>query len=111
MRLSDIKGDRVFDAIADIIEPACNIATDPVASKLFRPEKVPEGMTATEFAAKRASEAVPALLRGHKDDLVTIFATLGGVTPDEYRESLTMAVLMRDFVELMSDEDMRAFLA
>ena len=50
MRLSEIKGERVFDVIADIIEPACNIASDPVASRMFRGEKAPEGMEPRDFA-------------------------------------------------------------
>lgn len=111
MRLNDIKGDRVFDAIADIIEPACNIAADTAASRAFRPEERPQDMTVQEFALKRASEAIPQLLRGHKDDLVRIFAALNGVTPEEYREKLTLATLVRDLAELMTDEDLKAFLA
>ena len=38
MRLSDIKGDRVFDVIADIIDPIANIASDETASALFKRE-------------------------------------------------------------------------
>ena len=32
MRLSDIQGERVFDVIADIIDPIANIAEDDAAS-------------------------------------------------------------------------------
>ena len=46
MRLSDIKGDRVFDVIADIIDPIANIAVYETASALVKREKLPEGMTA-----------------------------------------------------------------
>ena len=49
MRLSDIQGERVFDVIADIIDPIANIAEDNAASALFKREKLPEGMTAKEF--------------------------------------------------------------
>ena len=41
MKLSDIQGDRVFDVIADIIDPIANIAEDEKASAMFRREKLP----------------------------------------------------------------------
>ena len=104
MRLSDIKGDRVFDVIADIIDPIANIASDETASALFKREKLPEGMTAKAFLLERARKAVPALLKGHKGDIITVLATIDGVSSDDYRESLTLAKLMQDTAELLTDE-------
>ena len=104
MRLSDIKGDRVFDVIADIIDPIANIASDETASALFKREKLPEGMTAKSFLLKRARKAVPALLKGHKSDIITVLSTIEGVSADDYRASLTLAKLMKDTAELMTDE-------
>ena len=104
MRLSDIKGDRVFDVIADIIDPIANIASDETASALFKREKLPEGMTAKAFLLERARKAVPALLKGHKGDIITVLATIEGVSSDDYRESLTLAKLMQDAAELLTDE-------
>ena len=104
MRLSDIKGDRVFDVIADIIDPIANIASDETASALFKREKLPEGMTAKAFLLERARKAVPALLKGHKGDIITVLSTIEGVSADDYRESLTLAKLMQDTAELLTDE-------
>ena len=104
MRLSDIKGDRVFDVIADIIDPIANIASDETASSLFKREKLPEGMTAKAFLLERARKAVPALLKGHKGDIITVLSTIAGVSADDYRASLTLAKLMQDTAELMTDE-------
>ena len=104
MRLSDIKGDRVFDVIADIIDPIANIASDETASALFKREKLPECMTAKSFLLKRARKAVPALLKGHKNDIITVLSTIEGVSSDDYRASLTLAKLMKDTSELMTDE-------
>ena len=104
MRLSDIKGDRVFDVIADIIDPIANIASDETASALFKREKLPEGMTAKEFLLERARKAVPALLRVHKSDIIAVLATIEGVSADDYRASLTLAKLMQDTAELLTDE-------
>ena len=104
MRLSDIKGDRVFDVIADIIDPIANIASDETASALFKREKLPEGMTAKAFLLERARKAVPALLKGHKGDIIAVLATIEGVSANDYSSSLTLAKLMQDTAELLTDE-------
>ena len=104
MRLSDIKGDRVFDVIADIIDPIANIASDETASALFKREKLPECMTAKAFLLERARKSVPVLLKGHKSDIITVLATIEGVSSKEYRASLTLAKLMQDTAELLTDE-------
>ena len=104
MRLSDIKGDRVFDVIADIIDPIANIASDETASALFKREKLPEGMTVKAFLLERARKAVPALLKGHKGDIIAVLATIEGVSANDYRSSLTLAKLMHDTAELLTDE-------
>lgn len=104
MRLSDIKGDRVLDVIADIIDPIANIASDETASALFKREKLPEGMTAKAFLLERARKAVPALLKGHKSDIITVLATIEGISAYDYRASLTLAKLMKDTAELLTDE-------
>lgn len=110
MRLSEIKGDRVFEVIADIIEPVCNIAEDEEVRHLFIKERVPEGMTAEEFVLKtKVKKALPKLLRDHKADLVAILATLKGVTAQEYMGELSMATLMSDVADMLNDEELVAF--
>lgn len=104
MRLSDIQGERVFDVIADIIDPIANIAEDDAASALFKREKLPEGMTAKQFATQRARKALPALLKGHKGDIIAILASIEGVSTDAYKDALNLVKLMRDATELLSDE-------
>ena len=104
MRLSDIKGDRVFDVIADIIDPIANIVSDETASALFKREKLPDGMTAKAFLLERARNAVPALLQGHKSDIIAVLSTIEGVSAEDYRASLTLAKLMQDTAELLTDE-------
>lgn len=112
MRLSEIKGERVFDVIADIIEPACNIAQDKDAAEIFdRSAKRPDGMTATEFALQRIKSAVPKLMRTHKDDLVVILSAIEGVSAEEYLEGLTMPKLIQGVYEILTDEDLLAFLS
>lgn len=104
MKLSDIKGERVLEVIADVIDPIANIAEDEAASAMFRREKLPEGMTARKFLMERARKAAPALLRGHKDDIITILAAISGVPPEEYAETMSIPKLLTDFIELMTDD-------
>lgn len=104
MRLSDVKGERTLDVIAEIIEPVANIAEDPESAELFkRGEKPPEGMSAKEFLMGRIKKSVPALIRGHKDDLVAILAAIEGVSPADYRDGLNLVKLTADCIGLMTD--------
>lgn len=104
MRLSDIKGERVFDVIADIIDPIANIATDEAASALFRREKLQEGESARSSILSRVRKSVPALLKGHKNDVIAILSAIGGTTASEYKSTLTLAKLIQDATELLTDE-------
>lgn len=104
MKLSDIQGERVFDVIADIIDPIANIAEDDAASALFKREKLPEGMTAKAFLIKRARKSLPALFKGHKGDIIAILSAIGGVSEEQYKSELNPIKLMRDATELLTDE-------
>ena len=104
MKLSDIQGERVFDVIADIIDPIANIAEDDAASALFKREKLPECMTAKEFMMQRARKALPALLKGHKGDIIAILASIEGVSAESYNGALNLVKLMRDATELLTDD-------
>ena len=108
MKLSDIKGERVLNVIADLIDPVANIAEDKEAIELFTRKKVPEGKTAKEFALERIKKSVPKLLKVHKNDIITILATLEGVSPAEYEKELNLLKLISDFTELLTDD---AFMA
>lgn len=103
MKLSDIQGERVFDVIADIIDPIANIAEDEKASAMFRREKLPDGMTAKQFVTQRARKALPALLKGHKGDIIAILAAIEGVSADAYKGTLNLVKLTRDTAELLTD--------
>ena len=104
MKLSDIQGERVFDVIADIIDPIANIAEDDAASALFKREKLPEGMTVKAFLIKRARKSLPALFKGHKGDIIAILSAIGGVSEEQYKSELNPIKLMQDATELLSDE-------
>ncbi len=111
MRLSEIKGERVFDVVADLVDPVASIAGDKEAIEFLQPKPCPEGEDRREFMAGRIRRALPRLLRGHKGDLAAIMATLKGVSPEEYMAGLSLATLANDLVELFDDEEFLAFLA
>lgn len=104
MRLSDIKGERTLDVIADIIDPIANIAEDSAAASLFRREKLPEGETPKGFMLQRVRKHLPQLLKSHKEDIIAILAAIEGVSAVEYAEKLDLVKLTKDFTELLTDE-------
>lgn len=103
MKLSEIKGERTFDVIADCIGPIANIAADPDAARLFKREKPPEGTDKDDFFREKMLNALPVILKDHKRDLIAIMAALEGVSNKEYAESLTMEKLFSDFMNLLTD--------
>ena len=111
MKLSDIKGDRTLDVIADLIDPIANIAQDKDVAEMFERKAVPEGMEAHEFFAARMRKCVPALLKCHKQDVITILATIEGVTPEEYADTLSLTKLFTDTMELITDKALIDFLS
>lgn len=111
MKLSDIKGDRVLDVIADIIDPIANMVQDKDVAAMFKREAVPEGMEPREFFAARMRAGMPALLKGHKSDIIAIMAAIEGVTPEQYAASLNLAKLFTDVMELLTDDAFLNFLS
>ena len=104
MRLSDIKGDRTLDVIAEIIDPIANIAEDEEAAAMFKREKRPEGMTAKKCLMERVRKSLPVLLKGHKADIIAILSAIEGVSAEEYNGSLNLVKLVKDCTDLLTDE-------
>lgn len=104
MRLSDVKGERTLDVIADIIEPIANIAEDKEAAALFRREKLPDGADARTYTIRRLKKGVPALVKSHKNDIITILSSIEGTSREAYTDKLDLLKLIRDFTELITDE-------
>ena len=104
MKLSEIKGEKVLDVISELVSPVANIAADPEASDLLKKKKLPEGMLPGQFMAQRIGTSVPKLIKGHKDDLVTILATLKDKGKEEYLKDLTVVTLINDAMDILNDE-------
>lgn len=106
MKLSEIKGERAIDAIADMIEPIARIAEDKEAVKLFKREKCPKGTDPKTFLLKRIRASVPVLLRNHKADLIEIMAAIEGTTAESYAQTLSVPKLIGDIFGLMTDSEL-----
>lgn len=109
MKLSDIKGERTFDVVADLIVPISNIGEDKEASALFRREDLPEGKTVNQFVLERIKKSMPMLLKKHKADLITILATIKGVSEKEYKAQLNLETLVLDVADLLTDNQFITF--
>ena len=111
MKLSEVRGERVFDVIAEVIDPIVSIAQDENAAELFQPKELPKGMTPWEFFLQRARKSLPALVRDHKGEMAQIMACINGVTVEEYMEGLTLPKFFADLTELLTDREFTSFFA
>ena len=111
MRLSEVRGERVFDVMADLIPPLCKIATDKDVKSLLKRRNVPKGMDPRDFVLKRVQQAGPKIIKAHKDDLIDVLCIIGGTDRAEYVEGMTLMSLWADVMELLNDEDFISFLA
>lgn len=111
MKLSDIKGDRVLDVIADIINPIANMVQDKDVAAMFKREAVPDGMEARDLFAKRMCKGLPVLFKSHKTDIIAVMAAIEGVTPEQYAKSLDLPKLFTDVMELVTDNALLDFLS
>lgn len=109
LQLSEIKGERSMDVLAEIIKPVTNIASDKEAADLFGRRPLPDGMTITAYVMQRIRAAMPALLKKHKKDLVKILSTLNEMSEKEYKDQLTTERVIMDVTALVTDPIFNAF--
>lgn len=109
MKLSEIKGERAIEVIADILEQVSVIAEDKEAIKFFteKPKTDKNGNPVEpmeKWVAKRIGQKLPYLLRTHKMALYKIFATLEGISVEEYIETVTITKIIKSLADLFQDE-------
>lgn len=84
MKLSEIKGEKAMEVLADLIDPIKELATD----KQFK-EKISAG---------DKLEAIKYLLKNQSKTIVTVLAVINGEDPDKYEPNLlTLPVTLMDF--------------
>lgn len=111
MKLSDIRGERVIDVIADIIDPIANIAQDKSCKAIFTAQRGKDPEKARKALSNRVKANLPKLIKTHRDDIVAILATINDVSQDEYRERMTLASVVADVLDLLNDEEFVGFLS
>lgn len=99
MKLSEIKGERAVEVIADLIEPLANIASDHELKFLDVPKK--EGESERQRASRGLTEKIPVLLRTHKEDVLAILCAVNGMSP----ENLSILDIMKGAIEMANDQD------
>lgn len=109
MKLSEIRGERVFDVLADIIDPIASIAQDKEAAELFKPKPVPEGMESWSFFLERVRKSLPSLLKTHKEEFITIMTVLNDVDREQYVSEMTLPKLLSDIIEIITDRELSSF--
>ena len=109
MKLSDIKGEACLDVLADITGPIIALAQDEDVKALFSGKGCPEGEDRYQYAMESVKNGLPKLVKSHKAEVIQILAALDEKTPEEYERELTLAKLMADLVELLTDEDFGSF--
>lgn len=96
MKLSEIKGDRALEVIADIMEPISNLISDPEVKKIFQNNK-----------KEPISKKLPDIIKGHKSDIYKMLATLEGVSVEEYKKATTVVKVLKDFTDMLMDESVQ----
>ena len=103
MKLSELKGERAVEVIADLIAPIANIVDDQKNLQLFRFEKR-EGETDREAGLRDFKEKIPNLLKTHKQDVLAILCAVNGANPEDMR----LTDIVKGVVELANDKDFQS---
>ena len=83
MNLSEIKGEKALNALADLIKPLGSIAKDPTFRRLIEVDRL---------------EAIEYLLRNHQKTVITILAVLNQEDPETYEPDIfSLPVMLYEF--------------
>lgn len=100
MKLSKIKGERVIETIANIIEPIGNIMSDSETKKFIQRDESQKKILIFKI--------LPTLLKSHKNDIYQILAVINDVTIEEYIKNSNMITIMNDFADVVMDETVQS---
>lgn len=92
MKLSEYKGEKALDILADIIEPAASIMVDKEIVNLAR--------------SGQKIKVIKPLLKNHKREIIEIMAALEGEPPEEYAEKINVFTLPKKLREMVNDPDL-----
>ena len=105
MKLSEIRGEKALDVMADAMDLAESLSDDESFKALVELIKGREG----EGVPRGALSIIAKLVRAHKKEIVALMASAKGVTYEEYAEG---GEVVADVVELLgSDASVFGFLS
>ena len=93
MKLSEVKGEAALDLLADIIEPATEIMSDPNIKEVAK--------------AKNKGAAIKVLIKDHKKAIIEILAAIDGVPVEEY--DVNVLTLPVKILEVLNDAELMDF--
>ena len=92
MKLSEIKGERALDVLADLIDPVAEIFGDKEISAALQSGKAP-------------AKAIKLALKNHKRAVLDMMAAIDGEDPATYQPSLF--VLPKRLLDLLNDPEVQ----
>ena len=92
MKLSEIKGKKALEAIADLIDPLATIFSDKNFQEAYK-------------SGKPVLEIAKMMLKSHPDEIITILAVLDGEDPENYKVDLL--TLPKKLFEVINDPDIQ----
>lgn len=99
MKLSEIKGERAIEVIADLIDPITTIASSEGIKKVF-PIVPKDGETPAEAAMRALKTEIPEIIKENSKEVAKIIGTLENADPEE----LSLAQIMVGLSEMVSDK-------
>lgn len=96
MKLSEIKGERALEVLADLIEPVAEILGDKEIVAVLQSGKAP-------------AKAIKLALKNHKKAVLAMMAAIDGEDPETYQPSLF--VLPKRLLDLLNDPEVQKLFA
>lgn len=93
MKLSEYKGEKALDILAELIEPASEIMTD---------KEIVEAVSAGLPRIK----IVKPMIKNHKKAVIEILAVLEGEEPGSYAEKVNLFTLPKMLLEMLNDPEL-----
>lgn len=104
MKLSEIKGSRAIDVIAELIQPLANIAGDRENMGHLFDIKPNEGESRDDAMVRHLKDNVPLLLKTHNGDILKVLSIIN----DEPPEDITVPGVVKGVLDLIGDDDFLA---
>jgi hypothetical protein len=96
MKLSDYRGEKALDILADLIEPA---------SKIFGDKEV-----AQSYQSGNKLKCVKVAIKNHKKEVIELLAVLDGEDAKTYEEKVTIFTVPIKLLQILNDPElMQAF--